>query len=178
MIGSTANNILCAVFVDGGYVIEALKQAGITDEVDPRGFGAWVERSDIWIANRQVLVDRTFYYYSADPDSVAPADIASRDYLRRIEALPLVRVGNLGWLRRTRGRRQPEDRFVRQVHLPGRPDLLCRYHPGQLRVRSDLLARLARVGSRVAASMAGLLHAMQCVEGTRASYASMAALSA
>jgi uncharacterized LabA/DUF88 family protein len=99
VLGATDSMVLCTTFVDGGYIRGQLGKAGIALELDPRAIGEWLRRQAIIIGNRQVIVDRTCYY-----DAVDDQDEVMQTYLNRIEALPEVRVGNLGWLRRSRRR--------------------------------------------------------------------------
>jgi hypothetical protein len=103
-------NVLCSVFVDGGYVREEMKRQQLPYEFDPREPGRWLSAQKIVIGARIVVPDRTHYYDGIDDSPVTPEAIAQADkfdeYLSRVAALYEVRVGNPGYLRRTQKKRE------------------------------------------------------------------------
>jgi hypothetical protein len=69
-------NVLCSVFVDGGYVREEMKRQQLPYEFDPREPGRWLSAQKIVIGARIVVPDRTHYYDGIDDSPVTPEAIA------------------------------------------------------------------------------------------------------
>jgi uncharacterized LabA/DUF88 family protein len=84
-------------------------EADLDPEFDPRIPAKFVGTSQrVQVGGRDFVVDRVFYYDAIDETADEAEALRMDEYLRRVENLPEVKVGNPGFLRRAarRGREQ------------------------------------------------------------------------
>ncbi len=98
------------VFLDGGYIRQERKNAGLSEQFDPRKPAMFVQNQRV--AAKQVCVGRVYYYDAPDPDLDEAGQDAQRAYFDKIMRLPDTHVV-LGELRKGSKKREQKGVDVR-----------------------------------------------------------------
>jgi hypothetical protein len=118
LLGGGPYALPCACFVDGGYVRAHLQRAGLPVEFDPRALAKFVGPSQqVAVGGREFVVDRVFYYDAIDEAADEGEALRMNTYLQRVENLPEVKVGTLGFLRQSGRRDRPREQKGVDVQL-------------------------------------------------------------